>query len=496
VKRLSGLDASFLYLETPAAPMHVGSLMIFDPSTADTGDGGWTFERTRAMYAERLHFAPPFRRRLVEVPFGIHHPIWVEDPAFDLDQHLFHIGCPAPGGPDELATLAAQLMARPLDRTRALWEAWVIDGLASGSVKGAIAVMTKVHHACLDGVSGNNMTIAFLDTEPDAAPVTPAPWEPDDVPSDVEMLAFALDSMRRQPVRVLKSTRRALESAVAARRHGQAADDGGVAAPPSLFSAPHTSWTKSLSPQRDYAFFKLPLDEVKAVKNAAAERFHGTRRITLNDVVMATCAGALRRHLDAQGEAVSGPLVAMIPMSVVSAGERTGQDNQVSMMLSTLATDVDDPVERLRVISEGMVAARGQQEAVGATTLMEWTEYAAPVVAANAMRVYARIRAADRHKPLFNLTISNVPGPAFPLYSAGMKMTGYHPMGPINHGAALNITVLSYLGALDVGIVTDPTHIAAAPLAREMTAALADLAASLAPTPAARKAAPRKRKAG
>jgi diacylglycerol O-acyltransferase / wax synthase len=487
VKRLSGLDASFLYLETPAAPMHVGSLMLFDPSTAPEP---WTFESMRRTYEQKLHLAPPFRRRLVEIPLGIHHPIWIEDPHFDLDQHLFHIGCPAPGGHRELAAVAAKLMARPLDRSRPLWEAWVIDGLADGQ----IAVMTKVHHACIDGVSGNNMTIAFLDLSPDAPPVTPSPWEPEHVPSDIELVAYAVDSLRRQPVRAIKSARRALEAAVAVRR-ADSTRDGMLAPPPSLFSAPTTSWTRSLSPQRDYAFCTLPLDTVKAVKQSAAERFDHEQRITLNDVVMAVCSGALRRLLAERDEHPDGPLVAMIPMSVVPAGDRSGQDNRVSMMLSTLATDLADPAERLLAISQGMVAARGRQELVGAETLMDWTEYAAPVVAANAMRVYSRFHLADRHKPLANLTISNVPGPSFPLYSAGMRMTGYHPMGPINHGAGLNITVLSYLGALDVGIVTDPAHIAAAPVAHHMEAALAELVEAFSPKVKATSPT-RRRKAG
>jgi diacylglycerol O-acyltransferase / wax synthase len=475
VKRLSGLDASFLYLETPAAPMHVGSLMLFDPTTAAEP---WSFEVMRRTYEERLHLAPPFRRRLVEVPLGIHHPIWIEDPEFDLDQHLFHIGCPAPGDHAQLAQVAAKLMARPLDRSRPLWEAWVIDGLADGQ----IAVMTKVHHACLDGVSGNNMTVAFLDTEPDAPPVTPSPWEPEHVPSDIELVAYAMDSLRRQPARVVRSARRALEAAVAVRRaDSDRSRDGTLAPPLSLFAAPSTSWTTSLSPQRDYAFSKLSLDTVKAVKHLASAHFEQEQRITVNDVVMAVCAGALRSHLVEQDETVDGPLVAMIPMSVVAAGERAGQDNRVSMMLSTLATDVDDPVDRLLAISRGMVAARGRQELVGAETLMDWTEYAAPVVAANAMRVYSRFHLADRHRPFANLTISNVPGPSFPLYSAGMCMTGYHPMGPINHGAGLNITVLSYLGALDVGIVTDAARLAAEPIAQSMEQALDELAQAFMP---------------
>ncbi len=457
MKRLSGLDASFLYLETPNCPMHVASLQIFDPATVE---GGWTFERVRQMYTERLHLAPPFRRRLVEVPFGLHHPIWIEDPDFDLDNHLFRMQVPAPGDPAAVARLVAELHARPLDRRRPLWEAYILEGFADGSV----AAFTKVHHACIDGVSGNEMTVAFLDLEPNPAPVTPAPWEPDHVPSEAEMLAYAMNSLARQPARAVKAARNALEAALNIRRANR---ERGTEPPPAPFSAPRTSWTAALSPRRDYAYGSLPLDAVKAVKNAFG--------CTVNDVVMALCAGSVRRFLDERGERVDRALVAMIPVSVRSADQQGVQDNRISMMLASLATDVDDPVERLGVIAEGMRVAKEQQQLIGAAALQDWTEFAAPVVAANAARLYARVKGANLHRPAFNLTISNVPGPPFPLWSAGAKMLAYHPVPPINDGAGLNMTVVSYLGKLDFGICTDADLLPAWPLMDGLRDALDEL---------------------
>jgi diacylglycerol O-acyltransferase / wax synthase len=455
VKRLSGLDASFLYLETPNCPMHVASLMLFDVSSVE---GGWSFERVRDYYASRLHLAPPFRRRLVEVPLGLHHPIWIEDPDFDVDFHVRRCAVPAPGDQRALERVAAELVAVPLDRSRPLWEVWVIEGMADGTV----GILTKVHHACIDGVSGAEMAIAFLDLDPSPAPVQPAPWEPDHVPSDAEMVAFAMNSLAKQPAKALKAVRSAFETATNLR---QANRGEGVAPPPSPFSAPRASWNGSLSPRRDYAMAELPLDRIKAVKNAFG--------CTVNDVFMGVVATALRSYLDDRAEALDGGLVAMIPMSVRSADQKGVQDNRVSMMLATLATDIDDPVERLLAISAGMQRAKEQQELIGANALQDWTEFAAPVVANTAARLYARMKAANLHRPVFNLTISNVPGPPFPLYSVGARMTAYYPMGPINDGAGLNVTVMSYMGKMDVGVVTDAAQAEAAPIAQRLEPALA-----------------------
>ncbi len=230
MQRLSGLDASFLYLETPTAYMHVAGLMVLDPVAAPVA---WSFDEVRNMYAARLHLAPPFRRRLVNVPLGLHHPLWIEDPDFDLDFHLRHIAVPRPGGPQQLAALAEEIVARPLDRRKPLWEAWVIEGLEHGYV----AVLTKTHHAAIDGVSGNELTLAMLDTEPEGRDVGTDTWQPERVPNDLEVMSHALSSLARQPAKLAGSLSRTGSTVLNLTRQNRQSD---IAPPPAPFSrAPH-----------------------------------------------------------------------------------------------------------------------------------------------------------------------------------------------------------------------------------------------------------------
>ncbi len=436
MQRLSGLDATFLYMETPTAYMHVAGLMILDPSTMPAG---FDFNDVRDFYASRLHLAAPFRRRLVDIPLGIHHPLWIEDPDFDLDYHLRHIAVPPPGGEQQLAELAAHLVSIQLDRSRPLWETWVIEGLEHGHV----AALTKVHHAAIDGVSGNEITVAMLQLNPeDEAPPPETEWKPDRVPTDIELLGFAANSLVRQPVKLARTTRRTVQSALRLRGRNRLPD---VNPPPGFFSAPPTSFNAALTPHRSFGYRSLSLSDVKSVKNKLG--------VTVNDVVLALCAGSLRHYLDAHGEAVDRPLVAMVPVSVRAEEEKWQHGNRVSQLLCSLATDIDDPLDRIKAIHEGTKDAKAQHNAIGADALTDWVEFMAPAVLGRAARLYSRTRMADRHRPLFNVTISNVPGPPFPLYSAGARLLAHYPMGPIFDGGGINITVMSYLDQLDFGIV-------------------------------------------
>jgi WS/DGAT/MGAT family acyltransferase len=439
MQRLTGLDAAFLYMETPSSYMHVAGLAIFDPSTANEE---FSIDKIKEVYAQRLHLAPPFRRRLVEVPLGIHHPLWIEDPNFELDWHIRHIAVPPPGGPKQLADLASHLVSLQLDRSKPLWELWVIEGLEGGK----IAALTKTHHAAIDGVSGNEMTVAVLDLTPEVAEVPPPdpPWQPDRIPTDPELLAYAMQSLSRQPLLAAKAVRRTAQAAISLRRKNREPD---TTPPPAPFSAPRTSFNVALTPHRSFAYTSLSLSTVKDVKNALG--------VTVNDVVLASCAGALRKWLDAHDEHPDGPLIAMVPVSVRGEEEGAG-GNRVSSMLTSLATDIDDPLERIREINKGTIQAKDQLNAIGAETLQDWAEFAAPAVAGLAARLYSRTRMADRHRPLFNVTISNVPGPPFPLYSAGGQLLAHYPMGPIFDGGGLNMTVMSYLDQLDFGLVACP----------------------------------------
>jgi WS/DGAT/MGAT family acyltransferase len=436
MQRLTGLDASFLYMETPSAYMHVAGLMVLDPSTMPDG---FSMEKVREFYESRLHLAAPFRRRLAEIPLGIHHPLWIEDPDFDLDQHLHHIAVPPPGGQRELAALAADLVKMPLDRSRPLWECWIIEGLEGGHV----AVLTKVHHAAIDGVAGNEITVAMLQLAPDEEPPPPADeWKPDRVPTDVELLAYAASSIARSPWRIAKTARRTVESTLQLRERNRRPD---VDPPPGLFNAPRTSFNVALTPHRDFAFTSLSLTDVKMIKNALG--------VSVNDVVLGLCAGALRRYLEHLDEHPDGPLVAMVPVSIRTEEQKGTNGNQVSSMLCSLATDVDDPVERLLTIHHGTTEAKEQINIIGAEALTDWVEFAAPALLGRAVRLYSRTRMADRHRPLFNVTVSNVPGPPFPLYSTGARMVAHYPMGPIFDGGGLNITLMSYMDSLDFGLV-------------------------------------------
>ena len=440
MKRLTGMDATFLYMETPAAHMHVAGAYVYDPGGMS---GKEFFEKVRAGIEERLHLLPPYRQRLVTVPFEIHHPLWIEDPDFDLDYHLRRAALPAPGGRAELAELAATEHARPLDRSRPLWEMVVVEGLEDGN----IAVIAKTHHAVIDGASGVDMTVGLLDLEPEPAPVPPpeTEWKPDRVPSDIELLAWALNSLSRQPIAAVKAARRTAEAMLRVRRRNRQPD---VAPPPNPFSAPRTSINGAITAHRSFGMAEVSLDEVKEVRKALGG--------TVNDVVLALCAGALRRYFDDRGEELDQSLVAMCPISVRTVEQKNTLGNQVSAMLVSLASDIDDPVERLQAIQAATPDAKEQANVIGADTLSNWAEFAAPAVAARAARLYSRTRVASRMRPPFNTVISNVPGPNIPLYMAGGQLVRWYPMGPIADGQGLNMTVMSYLGVIHFGLVACP----------------------------------------
>src|SRR3954447_18641601 len=436
MRRLTGLDASFLYMETPTNHMHVASTCVFDPTTVP---GGYDFSKVKDLVENRLPLLPPFRWRLVEVPFGLHHPPWIEDPDFDLDFHVRRAALPSPGGMEELREFAAEVISRPLDRSRPLWEMYVIEGLENG----LIATVTKTHHAAIDGVSGAELTVNLLDMQPEPMVVPPPdpPWQPDRVPSDAEMVAYAMQSLVRQPFRAVKAARRTAAMALNLRRRTRRPD---VTPPPAPFQAPKTSLNTSITSHRRFGTTAVTLEDVKAVKNVLGG--------TVNDVVLALCAGALRRYLDERGEYLDEPLLAMVPVSVRAEDEKGAMGNRVSSMFVSLATNIDDSVERLNTIREGTKHAKDQEKAISAEVLTDWTEFAAPAVAARAARLASSLKVADRFRPIFNVTISNVPGPNFPLYSAGAQMTAMFPMGPIADGAALNMTVMSYMGNVHFGL--------------------------------------------
>jgi len=433
MQRLGGLDAMFFYLETPSSHMHVTGVYVLEP-----GEGGLSFEAIRERVASRLPLAAPFRRRLVEVPLKLHHPVWIEDPNFDVDYHIRRACLPPPGGLEELSDFAAQVGGLPLDRQRPLWEMYAVEGLEGGR----FALIGKMHHAAIDGVSGAEIMAALLDLEPDPPDrLIVDAWRPEQVPTDAELIALAMAALIGHPLKAINTARRVVETALHVSEHNRSS---GVAPPPSPFSAPKTVLNQSLTPHRRVAFADLPLDDLKSVKNHFS--------CTVNDVVLAICAGALRRYLLDVDDLPSEPLVAMVPMSVRTEDEMGAHGNRVTAMLASLATDVADPVERLGAIAAGMRRAKEQQQLIGAATLTDWTEFTFPALIGRASRLTSSLRVFDRVRPLFNVTISNVPGPPFPLFLAGARMVGMYPLGPIAEGVGLNMTVMSYCGIVYFGL--------------------------------------------
>lgn len=460
MQRLSGIDASFLYFETPTQHLHVSAVIVIDPSTVP-GEG-YSFERVKELLRSRLHLVPQFRRRLVSVPFNLDHPIWISDADFDLDYHVRRIGCPAPGTEEQLAEIAADIAGRPLDRTRPLWEIWVVEGLENGHV----GVVTKMHHCTVDGVSGANLMVHLLDLEPEPAP-KPEPeegWEPERKPSDAELFARAAVQRVVRPVRILgviPRTVRSVASFIATRRKQEA----GMPAP---LTAPRTSFNGAITAHRKVAMARVPLEDIKVVKRA-----FGT---TVNDVVLAVVGGSLRRYLQQRGELPDRTLIATCPVSVRSDEHDKQVANKVSAMFTTLRTDLEDPVDRLRAINAVNRGAKEEHKAIGADTLQKWAEFAAPTTFSLASRLYSWMKLAERHPVVHNLVVSNVPGPPIPLYFAGAKLVALYPLGPVFHGAGLNVTVVSYMDSVFFGLIACRE---AAPQLWELVAAVPDALAEL-----------------
>ncbi|OBJ04224.1 wax ester/triacylglycerol synthase family O-acyltransferase [Mycobacterium sp. 1465703.0] len=438
MQRLSGLDASFLYLETSSQPMHVCSIIELDTSTVP---GGYTFDGLREALALRIKAIPTFREKLANNPLNLDHPVWVDDEKFDIDRHLHRIAVPAPGGRSELSQICGHIAEAPLNRGRPLWEMWVIEGVAGTDChrNGRLAVMTKVHHAGVDGVTGANLMSQLCATEADAPP--PEPAEGVGGAHGWQIAAGGLVRFATRPLHLANVVPDTVSSVLATL---QRAREGLAMARP--FAAPGTMFNARISERRNVAYAELNLDDVKAVKN----HFD----VKVNDVVMALVSGVLRQYLADRNALPEASLVASVPVSVHGKSDRPGR-NQVSAMFSSLHTEVADPVQRLKAIAEANSVAKEHSSAIGASLLQDWTQFAAPTVFGIAMRIYARTRFTDS-MPVHNLVVSNVPGPRVPLYMLGCEVKSMYPLGPIFHGSGLNVTAMSLQGKLDVGLIACP----------------------------------------
>jgi WS/DGAT/MGAT family acyltransferase len=449
VKQLSGLDAAFLNLERPEAPMHVGVVTILDLARAPRGFG---FPVVRRRIAERLHLLPGCRRRLVRMPLNLVPPFWMEDPDFRLDHHVQCLQVPRPGRERQLAELVAELVGKPLDRSRPLWAFYYVEGLS----RRRAACISIIHHACVDGVSGTELLSKVLDLTPDvpSEPVEDG-WDHDDEPSAMERVWFTARQTAARLGRLrqlVRETRPLLQQIKDGITGGDSSDEAAAEAasarpralPGGLHPAPRTPFNVAIDATRSYAFRSLDLARIRAVKNAFG--------ISVNDVVLAINAGALRHYLLEKGELPEEDLVAAVPISVRTRSDRGGYGNRISLLSVRLPVRAEQARERVAAVARGTAKLKKTYRAVPARLLMDWIEVPAPALLARAARLYETILHRDVFKLPINLLISNVPGSPRPLYLAGAPVTATYPFSIPYHGLALNITVLSYRGQLDVGL--------------------------------------------
>lgn len=437
MQQMSGLDAAFLYLETPTTHMHVVGVVLLDPSEVP---GRFGIDVISRAIEERLHLIPPFRRRVLAPPAGIDHPLWIEDPGFDLGDHVRAAPLRRPVTWADLEAFTGQVASLPLDRNRPLWEMWVVEGMADG----AVALVTKLHHAIMDGAAGGELMTSLFDLTPDVEPVTPPsePWEPDRPPSAPALVGGAMRSLAIRQKEVPASLARTARGLADSARTwaSQRASGSGMS-----LVAPRTLLNGATSAARSVSLVTVGLDEVKTIRRA-----FGT---TVNDVVLAAAGTTLRRYLEARGPLPEQPLVAAVPVNARAPGAGGELGNQVSSMMVPLALSPDDPVERLRRVHDSARSAKDLQSAFGTESLRQLTALAAPPLMVAGARLYSGLRLARFHRPLFNVIVSNVPGPPIDLYCAGARVDAIFPMGPVMEGSGLNITVLSEADHLDVGVM-------------------------------------------
>jgi diacylglycerol O-acyltransferase / wax synthase len=432
-ERLTGLDASFLHLEDASAHMHVASVMLFEGPPPP-------YDELLAAIERRLPLVPRYRQRLAYVPLGQGRPRWVDDPRLNLRYHVRYTALPSPGSEDQLRALAGRVFAQQLDRDKPLWELWLAEGLEGDR----FALLAKTHHALVDGISGMDIVSVLFDTSPEpAAPTDPGdPWLPRPLPSQAQLLGEALleratipGELTRSVRAVLRGPRRVLGGV------RDAAVGVGAMAWAGLHPAPTSPYNHDIGPHRRFTWVRADLADVKAIK----DRLGGT----VNDVVVATVAGALGRHLRRRGVATDGlELKAMVPVSVRSDAERGALGNRVAAMMAPLPVWCQEPEARLDIVREELKHLKSGGQAVGAHVLTELTGFAPPTIMGQAARLSSRQR-------FFNLVITNVPGPQFPLYLLSRRMLETFPMVPLAKNQGLGVALLSYDGSINFGLVGD-----------------------------------------
>jgi WS/DGAT/MGAT family acyltransferase len=442
MEQLSGLDATFINMETRNSPTHIGGLYVYDQSSAPGGKV--TFKGILANLESRLHLARCFRQKIVRVPFGLDHPYWIEDPNFDLEYHVRHIALPKPGDWRQLCIQVARLHARPLDLDKPLWEMTVIEGLdrVQGLPKGCFAVLTKVHHAAIDGVSGVEMTAATHDLEPEGTPEPPvSEWVSENEPTLIELAMRGTVNNLQQPFRFAQILGEAAPPAIRAYLE-HAVSPPGEDRPTEV---PRTRWNGKVSPHRAFEARGFSLAEVKQIR----KRVEGT---TVNDVILAVVGGALRKYLEHHMELPLETLSAFAPISTRTQGQSGTAGNQVSGMIVALHTDEPDPVVRLEKVYDATTSSKEMTEAVGARTMTDVTQTMPGALAGIAGRLVARTGLMSRLRPIAHCVVTNVPGPQVPLYFTGAEMVGSFGLGLPLEGIGLFNAVLSYNGAISIAV--------------------------------------------
>jgi WS/DGAT/MGAT family acyltransferase len=440
--QLSGLDASFLYLETGNMPMHIGGLAIYDQSTAPGGTV--TFKDILNFFAKRVHKARAFRQRLVTVPMSLDYPYWIEDPDFDLEFHVRHIALPKPGDWRQLCIQTARLHARPLDTSRPLWEAYVIEGLdnVAGVPEGSFALVTKFHHAAIDGVSGAEIGAAIHDASPEDDVEPPEDdWSPERFPTTMELLGRTAVTTAKKPFEFVSLVGR---NASTAWRFGRGLLNKELHL---TTKVPRTRFNGNVSPHRVFDGRTFSLDEIRAIKG----RVEGA---TVNDVIVSVCGGALRHYLESKGELPDESLVAMAPVSARPEDMRKAAGNMVSTMSLPVRSDIADPLDRLRAVHDASEQAKKLTRTVGASLVAELAHFLPSTTTGLMANAYSRFGLAKRLPPFYNTIITNVPGPNFPLYSMGSRMVANFGLGPVTHGLGLFQPVIGYNGQITVSTIS------------------------------------------
>ncbi len=479
--RLTGLDASFLHMENDGAHMHVAAVMLFDGEPPD-------YEELIGVTEARLHLVPRYRQKLALVPFGQGRPRWVDDPHLNLRYHIRRTSLPPPGSEAELRALAGRVFSQPLDRDKPLWEMWLVEGLEPGADGPRFAMLSKTHHALVDGISGVDIVSVLFDVTPERSPPSEPPprWMARPEPSSTQLLAEALLERATMPREIARSVRALFRGPrQVARAAGGSLVGLGAMAWAGLRPPPRSPYNTRIGPHRRFAWVRASLDDVKAIKNALGG--------TVNDVVLAIVAGALGRHMRRRGVEPPPVLRAMVPVSVRTDDERGRLGNRVAAMMAPLPVAEADPQRRLAEIAAAMQGIKRSGQAVGAQVLTGLSGFAPPTLMAQGSRLVT----TDR---FFNLVVTNVPGPQLPLYLMGSELLDIHPLVPLAQGQALGVAIMSYNGRMNFGLVGDWDAMADLDdLAEDLEASLRELAeaAGITPTgPAAprREPAPRPRR--